>query len=123
MTPSIDLQRMRAFEFFSVIRAMRSTAYALPIDPLLARLDDEDGSVRYSAAQALGEIGDARAVESLLARLEDEDWIMRYLAARALGQLGDAWAVEPLLARLEDRQDCSSRQPTRRGARQDVRGL
>ena len=88
----------------AIFRVMRGTAHGQHVlERLLARLEDEAGSVRGRAAAALGRIGDARAVEGLLARLEDEDGSVRGSAASALGGLGDARAVERLLARLEDR--------------------
>jgi HEAT repeat protein len=59
--------------------------------------------VRFAAAAALGEIGDARAVEPLVAALQDRT--LREVAARALGQIGDARAVEPLLAALQDPEE------------------
>jgi hypothetical protein len=55
-----------------------------------------------AAAQALGQLGDARAVEPLLQALGDTDWNVRSAAAQALGQLGDARAVEPLAQVLGD---------------------
>jgi HEAT repeat protein len=72
------------------------------VEPLLARLEDEDASVRRAAAEALGPIGSERAVEPLLARLEDEYASVRRAAASALGRIGSERAVEPLLACLED---------------------
>jgi len=87
----------------AIFRVMRGTAHGQHVlERLLARLEDEDESVRRRAAAALGGLGDARAVEGLLAQLEDEDWSVRGSAADALGELGDARAVEGLLARLED---------------------
>jgi HEAT repeat protein len=89
-------------------------------------------AVRQAAAEALGQIRDARAVEplvaalkdkmasvreaaikalvkigtpsvmSLVAALKDEEWTARMVAAEALGQIGDARAVEPLVAALKD---------------------
>jgi HEAT repeat protein len=85
-----------------VFRVMRETAYSqLVLEGLLARLGDEDESVRWMAARALGALGDARAVEGLLVRLENEDGRVRVIAAWALGRIGDARAVEGLLMRLE----------------------
>jgi len=60
--------------------------------------------LRRAAAEALGEIGDARAVEPLIAALKDKDREMRETAAKALGEIGDARAVEPLIAALKDRE-------------------
>jgi hypothetical protein len=79
------------------------------VEPLLARLEDQESGVRQAAASALGQIGDTRAVEPWRARLEDQESGVRQAAASALGQIGDTRAVEPLLARLED-QDSWARQ-------------
>jgi len=54
------------------------------------------------AAEALGQIGDARAVEPLVEAI-DEDLLGCSAAALALGQIGDARAVEPLVAALRDK--------------------
>jgi HEAT repeat protein len=55
------------------------------------------------AAEALGQVGDARAVEPLIAALKDFIvWDVRKAAAEALGQIGDVRAVDPLIAALND---------------------
>lgn len=64
------------------------------------RKTEED--VRREAAQALGQIGDARAVEPLISVLNHSDWHVRDAAVEALGQIGDARAFNPLLAALKD---------------------
>ena len=56
--------------------------------------------VRKTAAEALGEIGDAYAVEPLSAALKSKDTDVCASAAKALGKIG-APAVEPLIAALE----------------------
>ena len=43
------------------------------VEPLIKALKDKDSGVRISAADALGEIGDARAVEALIVALKDEN--------------------------------------------------
>ena len=58
--------------------------------------------VRRDAAEALGQIGDARAVGPLIAALRDDISSVRQAAAEALGQIGDTSAVEPLIAALRD---------------------
>jgi HEAT repeat protein len=73
------------------------------VKALLPLLGDSDHYVREAAAQALGQLGDARAVEPLLASLGDSDTGVRLAVEQALGQLGDARAVEPLLALLGGR--------------------
>lgn len=63
-----------------------------------------DGRVRSSAAEALGEIGDARAVQPLCAALRDKDVDVRRAAAWALTKIGDVRAVESLRAALKDKE-------------------
>ncbi|WP_442948221.1 HEAT repeat domain-containing protein, partial [Nostoc sp.] len=50
-------------------------------------LKDKSQNVRYSAASALGKLGNAspQVVEALLGLLKDESQIVRYSAALALG--------------------------------------
>jgi HEAT repeat protein len=59
-------------------------------------------TVRFYAADALGQMGDLRAVEPLIYALKDEDRIVKEAVARALGELKDLRAVEPLIQTLED---------------------
>ena len=75
---------------------------AAAVEPLISALQDSDEGVRQAAAEALGQIGDARAVEPLVAALKDSDEGVRQAAAEGLGQIGDARAVEPLIAALGD---------------------
>lgn len=73
------------------------------VDGLVRALGPEnDYDVREDAADALGEIGDARAVEPLIAALGDPDDDVREAAAEALGNIGDPRAADPLRAALND---------------------
>ena len=76
------------------------------IAALLSLLQDKDSSVRHSAADALGNLGNAspQVVEALLSRLQDENYSVYYSAADALGNLGNAspQVIEALLSRLQD---------------------
>ena len=64
----------------------------------------KDYKVRWRAAEALGEIGDARAVEPLIAvSLQDENAGVRWGAAEALGKIGDARAIKSLMGALKDK--------------------
>jgi len=58
--------------------------------------------VQQDAAEALGEIGDARAVEPLIATLNHWGDDVRQAAAGALVEIGTP-AVESLIAALKDR--------------------
>ena len=87
---------------------------ARAFDPLVAALKNGGAlgaaGVRYYAAKALGQIGDARAVEPLIAALkDDEDSYLRGESACSLGHIGDPRAVEPLIAALEDEEDLVAR--------------
>lgn len=56
------------------------------VEPLIAALEDKDVLVRWTAAEALGKIGDKRAVSSLVAALRDSD--VSEAASEALRLLG-----------------------------------
>lgn len=75
------------------------------IEPLFAALKDEDSSMRWHAASALGKISDTRAVEPLIFALQDEHSSVKWHAAWALGKIKDSRAVEPLFAMsMKDKQ-------------------
>jgi HEAT repeat protein len=70
---------------------------------LVAALDEDDGALRATAAQALGELGAQSARDHLLKTLQvDEDMQSRRAAAYALGLIGDTSAVPDLIAVLCD---------------------
>jgi HEAT repeat protein len=69
----------------------------------------QDWAVRRDAAEALGEVGDARVVNALIAALKDNvDYFpdrtnkIRSAAVKALGRIGDVSAIPPLIAALKD---------------------
>ncbi len=66
------------------------------------KLSNKNSHLRTTAAEALGNLGDARAVEPLIKALGDGDEDVRHAAAGALGKLGDIRAVEPLIKALGD---------------------
>jgi HEAT repeat protein len=57
------------------------------VDGLIAALEHPNASIRRAAAEALGEMGDARAKTSLHLALEDDDPTVRVAAQAALGRL------------------------------------
>ena len=57
----------------------------------------KEDSVRWEAADALGELEDPVAINSLIQALEDRHWRVRSSAAVALGIIGDSEAVEVLI--------------------------
>jgi hypothetical protein len=90
---------------------VRSTAIDAAIDlkivgavPHVARLlrDDEDATVRASAAEAIGELGESSAVPSLVAALVDRDAAVRTFAASSLGLLQEEASVPHLRTALEN---------------------
>ena len=74
------------------------------VEPLIAALRDENEDVRERAAEALGQIGDARAVEPLIAALRDKNEDVRRRAVEGLVRSG-ARSVEPLIAALRDENE------------------
>ncbi len=68
---------------------------------LMKALRHEDSTVRTRAAQALGEMGDAKAVGPLVQALRDDYYDVRARAAYALGKMGDAGAVGLVIQALK----------------------
>jgi HEAT repeat protein len=67
---------------------------------LCRALLDSDPSIRASAANALGEMGDPAAIDSLSGALSDEHPEVRAYVVKALAEIGDPGAVPPLLDAL-----------------------
>jgi len=63
---------------------------AAAVKPLAALLQDNDRSVRFQAATALGRIAEPSAVPSLLKALDEDDLFARYAAFTALNYIGRA---------------------------------
>ena len=72
------------------------------LQPLIAALVDKNLTVRLSASEALGKIGDKTAVDALILALSDEDSGVRSNAAEALGEIGDKTTVDALILSLRD---------------------
>lgn len=83
---------------------------------LLSELDAPDAEMRYEAARACGEIGDAVAVPGLTRCAEDRDAEVRQAAIAALGQIASAAAVKNL------RGLAATARPADREAIQDALG-
>ena len=64
---------------------------------LVSELESDNGSIRFSAARALGSLGDKRAISGLAKSLYDSDFGVRQNAAKALGNMNDKKACIPLL--------------------------
>jgi PKD repeat protein len=74
------------------------------IEPLIQALNDEDWVIRWGARDALAGIGKP-AVEPLIQALKDENYNVRQYAAEALGNIGDKRAIEPLTQALNDEDE------------------
>jgi len=75
------------------------------VESLISALKDRNSEVRKNAAEALGQMNDARAVEPLIkVSRVDDDTTARKNAIEALGNIKDARAVEPVLELLNDRR-------------------
>ena len=88
--------------WYSMIKRDKSLVTSLgdaAIEPLIDGLKDSDADVNKFAAEALGQLGDARAVPLLIALLKDGD--VRKAAAEVIAEFG-ATAVEPLISALND---------------------
>ncbi|MGC8874285.1 MAG: HEAT repeat domain-containing protein [Chloroflexia bacterium] len=73
------------------------------VDTLILALDPRNGLwVRYSAAEALGVVGDHRAIAPLMEAAEDAQVLIRRVAVRSLGQLRDSRAIPTLMRALKD---------------------
>src|SRR5690606_28762655 len=77
----------------------------IAVEPLLAMLNDTDWRIRATAAELLGQLGDARAIEPLLLGLTNSTSKMRISSARALAQLKAVQAIEPLQELLNDESE------------------
>ena len=72
------------------------------VNGLIKALSDKKNEIRFSAAEALGDMGDIRAVEPLIVVLNaDSSMYAREIAAKALGKLKDARAVDSLITALK----------------------
>ncbi len=77
----------------------QSEAAQKQVPYFIAELQDENRSVRWWAAETLGNIGDPRALSPIITSLEqDKDKDVRRAAARALGKIGEANAVRAKFA-------------------------
>jgi HEAT repeat protein len=95
------------------IQAIAVRVYTLPqldpplgIDPqvepaLLQLAEDEDPTIRFQTAYALGQLGTPAAIERLKVMVDDADATTRHNAAIALAHRGNARAVEVLAEMLD----------------------
>lgn len=71
------------------------------LDKIIEHLGDQNWSVRMTAAESLGFIGDRSAVDSLIPSLNDEEDQVRINTIWALGKIMDERALQPLLNILD----------------------
>jgi HEAT repeat protein len=83
------------------IGLLYKTKSSAAIPGLIQLLEDEDSSVRRSAASALGEIKSEAAIPGLIQLLEHEDSFVRRSAASALGEIKSEAAIPGLIKLLE----------------------
>ncbi len=76
---------------------------AMALKPLVSLLSDMNYNVRWAAAQALGDTGDARALKLLIGALDDENPTVRLASVIALGKLRDRRIVKAVVSALGDK--------------------
>jgi len=74
------------------------------VEPLIARLNDNEVDMRKNVVEALGKIGDARAVQPLIAVQKDknEEFGVKLSVSSALNNISDPRAIEIFIAALKD---------------------
>jgi HEAT repeat protein len=86
--------------WFVRVAALNGLGYidpALPAEPALGALADDEPLVRQAAALNMGGSKDPAAVDMLMEALaHDSDWAVREAAADALGEIGDPRAADSL---------------------------
>jgi HEAT repeat protein len=85
-----------------VIPEMLAAWGAEGVPPLMEMLEDDDNSVRASAARELGKLKDKRAIDALSRHLSDEGDFVAANSAKALEEIGDPKAIPALLKTLKN---------------------
>ncbi|OCQ98440.1 hypothetical protein BCD64_14220 [Nostoc sp. MBR 210] len=91
----LDIHQLLKIEFLGITRS----EYA--VNFLNKSLQDEDGNVRNTAAEALGNIGNDAAVTPLITALYNEDYLVRRAATFALGEIANEAAINALIGALK----------------------
>ncbi|BCL35492.1 HEAT repeat domain-containing protein [Nostoc sp. MS1] len=100
--PTINLVAELGIPLLFKIQLLGLTKSYQAVSHLNKLLENEDSSVRDSAASALGEIKSEAAIPGLIKLLEDEDSDVRDSAASALGEIKSEAAIPGLIKLLED---------------------
>jgi HEAT repeat protein len=115
----VALRRVSAWAVTPLIRALsgdnldeRIRAVSQLLDqgkasvlPLTGLLTNEEPTVRASAAEVLGALGDAAALDSLIRALGDADSRVRLSATNALGRIKHSRSAQTLARALEDQDN------------------
>jgi putative membrane-bound dehydrogenase-like protein len=103
--PALNLTRMSGSASSSTavvrqsIRFLGERRVRSSTSALLARLEDDDASIRFRAAIALGRIADTNSVAALVKRSMDSDLFVRFAAFSGLNRIGRGnSAVWPAIA-------------------------
>jgi len=89
-------------ESTDVVRLIGMSKVDEAVSALIRMMQDEQGTVRKSAAEALGWTGSQEAVSILLTAMGDEKKWVRQAAADALGRIGGVEVVPVLMEAVKD---------------------
>ncbi len=89
----------------SALHAMGRSYNSRWFATLMGEIEAEESDIRFEAARALGELGQAEAVPELIVRLQDDDRAVRIAAIIALGQIGSRAATNALREHRADEDD------------------
>jgi HEAT repeat protein len=81
-------------------QARLRTAGPAAVEPLIAVLQSDDSRPAWSAAQVLGDLGDARALPALIAAIRSPNALLGSAAAKAALKLPDPLALSQVIAAL-----------------------
>ncbi|MHC4661262.1 MAG: HEAT repeat domain-containing protein [Planctomycetota bacterium] len=93
--PGLERSRPLSVRLWTIDRISKSPDSSMA-PQLAAALFDSDGNIRWMAAEALCEAGDATAVDALLKAISDNSQYVAKWAIIALGKIGDPKTVEKL---------------------------
>ena len=105
--PNLTATLLGDIELRSIVVPILISIGKPSVAPLIRVLRDSDFAVRWYAAEALGDIRDARAVEPLISLLDDPDDTVRRTAVESLGKIGDVRALIPIAKALKLQEDKS----------------
>lgn len=99
------LQQLKSWNNYETRKqAVKKLVAMRSVEPLVKALNHKNSDVQRGAAEALGDIGDARAVEPLIAVVNNsfEYSAVRGEAIKALAKIGDTRAVRSLVTILKE---------------------